>query len=155
MKTREHHYRLQVNWTGNRGSGTANYTAYSRDHEISAEGKPVIKGSSDPVFRGDSTRYNPEELLLAALSTCHMLSCLHLCADAGVIVVGYEDQPTGLMVLDGTGGGRFHEVVLHPLVRLANEEAAVRLPALHERAHELCFIASSVNFPVRCEPRSG
>jgi organic hydroperoxide reductase OsmC/OhrA len=153
MRTREHHYRLQVSWTGNRGSGTVSYTAYSRDHEISAEGKPVLQGSSDPVFRGDSTRYNPEELLLAALSACHMLSFLHLCADAGVIVVAYEDQPNGLMVLDGTGGGRFHEAVLHPLVRLANEDVAARLAELHERAHELCFIASSVNFPVRCEPR--
>jgi len=113
----------------------------------------VLQGSSDPVFRGDSKRYNPEELLLAALSTCHMLSFLHLCAEAGVIVVGYEDEPSGVMVLDGSGGGRFHEAVLHPMVRLANADAAARLPALHERAHELCFIAASVNFTVRCEPR--
>jgi organic hydroperoxide reductase OsmC/OhrA len=148
----EHRYRLQLNWCGNRGSGTSAYTAYSRAHEIRAEGKPVLLGSADPSFRGDADRYNPEELLLAALASCHMLWFLHLCADAGVIVLGYEDRPSGLMVVDASGGGRFHEVLLQPAVNLAAPRSGSDLARLHERAHALCFIANSVNFPVRCEP---
>ncbi len=147
MTLREHRYRLQLQWTGDRGSGTSGYRDYARDYEIRAEGKPTLTGSSDPAFRGDATRYNPEELLVAALSSCHMLSFLHLCADAGVIVIGYQDQPTGLMVQDEAGSGRFREVVLHPLVTLANDADAARLGQLHERAHELCFIAKLSQLP--------
>lgn len=148
----EHRYRLQLSWRGNLGSGTSGYGAYSRAHEIHAEGKPVLSGSSDPSFRGDADRYNPEELLLAALAACHMLWFLHLCTDAGVIVLGYEDQPSGVMVVEPSGGGRFREALLRPAVTLAAASDAAWLAQLHERAHALCFIANSVNFPVRCEP---
>lgn len=148
----EHHYRLQLSWSGNLGSGTSSYRAYSRAHEIRAEGKPVLAGSADPSFRGDTDRYNPEELLLAALAACHMLWFLHLCADAGVVVLAYEDRPSGVMLLEACGGGRFREVLLAPAVVLAAAIDPTRLSQLHERAHALCFIANSVNFPVRCEP---
>ncbi len=152
MSGREHRYCIELEWSGNRGTGTSAYHAYSRAHEIRAPGKPPLPGSSDPGFRGDAGRYNPEELLVAALSACHMLWFLHLCADAGVTVMGYRDQPSGVMVEDQTGGGRFREVVLHPLVTLAMAADEARLGALHARAHALCFIANSVNFEVRCEP---
>ena len=148
----EHRYRLQLSWRGDLGRGTSDYRAYSRAHEIRAEGKAVLLGSADPSFRGDSDRYNPEELLLASLAACHMLWFLHLCTDAGVVVRAYEDQPSALMVVEVSGGGRFREALLQPAVTLAAPADAARLAQLHERAHELCFIANSVNFPVRCEP---
>lgn len=149
---REHTYRIELAWTGNLGEGTRSYTSYSRSHELRVEGKPPLAASSDPLFRGDPTRYNPEELLVASLSSCHMLWYLHLCADAGVLVIGYSDHATGTMEETGAGG-RFLEVTLRPLVVIAagsDEDLAARL---HERAHAHCFIASSVNFPVLCEPR--
>lgn len=149
---REHAYEIDVTWTGNRGTGTSAYQAYSRNHEIAASGKPTLPGSSDPAFRGDCTRYNPEELLVAALSTCHMLAYLHLCADAGVVVTGYVDRACGVMTETADGGGRFVEVVLHPEIMLADERHRDRAMMLHDDAHHHCFIASSVNFPVRCEP---
>jgi organic hydroperoxide reductase OsmC/OhrA len=148
-----HHYTVHVKWTGNRGQGTSDYRAYSRNHEIAAAGKPPIPGSSDPTFRGDPQRYNPEELLVSSLSTCHMLWYLHLCADAKIIVLEYVDEASGTMVEDADGGGRFTDVILRPNVAIASGGDLERAEALHERAHHLCFIANSVNFPVRCEAR--
>ncbi|WP_030176379.1 OsmC family protein [Spirillospora albida] len=148
---RAHRYEVDVVWTGDLGSGTSGYRDYARAHEVSGEGKPVILGSSDPAFRGDPGRWNPEELLVASLAQCHMLWFLHLCSADGVIVTGYADRPRGTMVETPDGGGRFEEVVLRPKVIVAMEEQAARTGALHERAHELCFIANSVDFPVRHE----
>jgi organic hydroperoxide reductase OsmC/OhrA len=147
-----HAFEVSVRWTGNTGAGTSAYTAYQRSHEIYAEGKPVIPGSSDPAFRGDGTRYNPEELLVASLSTCHMLWFLHLCADAGVVVTGYEDKASGTMRLTDDGGGHFEEVTLRPAVTVRKGCDTQLAQSLHERAHHLCFIANSMNFPVRAEP---
>jgi organic hydroperoxide reductase OsmC/OhrA len=150
-----HHFQVTTTWTGNRGSGTSGYRAYGRDHEIVAEGKlSAIPGSSSPVYRGDKDRYNPEELLVAALSACHMLWVLHLCADAGIVVNDYRDEAKGDMELNPDGSGQFSEVVLRPILRIADVSRAHELDAIHHRAHELCFIARSVNFPVRCEPRT-
>lgn len=149
---RAHAYEVSVRWTGNRGEGTATYAGYDRAHEIRAEGKPVLAGSSDPAFRGDATRYNPEELLVASLAACHMLWYLHLCADAGIVVSEYEDAAVGRMEFRGDGGGRFVEVVLRPSVTIRPEDDGATARTLHDRAHALCFIANSVNFPVRCEP---
>lgn len=149
---KEHRYAVEVKWTGNLGQGTSGYRAYSRDHEISATEKAAIPGSADPAFRGNSNRYNPEDLLVSSLSACHMLWYLHLCAEAKIIVLEYLDQASGLMVETPDGGGRFKEVVLRPQVIIAaggNTEYAIHL---HDRAHHLCFIANSVNFTVRCEP---
>ncbi len=148
---KEHGYLVQVRWTGNLGQGTNNYRSYSRDHEILAAGKTALAGSSDPAFRGDSARYNPEELLVSSLSACHMLWYLHCCAEAGIIVVEYLDEASGVMMETPDGGGRFKEVILRPQVAISggDPELAERL---HEKSHQLCFIANSVNFPVRCEP---
>jgi len=153
MSRGEHRYIVQLAWTGNKGDGTSSYRSYERSHVIAVPGKPPIPGSSDPAFRGDRTRYNPEELLVASLSSCHMLWYLHLCADAGIVVTQYSDEALGTMVETPDGGGRFAEVLLRPAVMIALGGDAERAMQLHHRAHELCFIASSVNFPVRCEGR--
>lgn len=149
----EHTYTVRVEWTGNQGEGTRGYRAYGRDHEIMAAGKPLIPGSSDPAFRGDRSRYNPEDLLVASLSACHMLWYLHLCANAGIVVTGYADDARGTMAETSDSGGHFTEVVLRPIVTVREGADPAVAVALHERAHHLCFIANSVNFPVRCEPK--
>lgn len=150
--TKTHCYEVEVSWTGNLGSGTAGYREYSRNHEITVPGKPVLQGSSDPHFRGDPTRYNPEELLVGSLAACQMLWYLHLCADAGIVVTDYQDRATGTMIESEDGGGRFQEVVLAPRVKVREGADLKVAAALHEEAHQKCFIASSVNFEVRCEP---
>ena len=143
---KSHSYKLSISWTGNRGTGTSDYRSYSRDHIVSADGKPDIPASSDPAFRGDAAKYNPEELLLASLSGCHMLWFLHLCANSGITVTGYTDNPTGTMTEAENGSGRFKEVTLHPRVTIADEAMLEKLDELHAKAHEYCFIANSVNF---------
>lgn len=150
MAGQEHHYSVKVTWTGNRGTGTTGYRDYDRDHTLSAEGKPDIAGSSDPAFRGDSARWNPEELLVGSLSACHKLWYLHFCAVSGVVVSDYVDIAEGTMVMGKDGAGHFSEVVLKPVVTITKGDPAVA-QELHEDAHEKCFIARSVNFPVRIE----
>lgn len=148
---RTHRYAVTVTWTGNRGAGTAQYRGYSRDHVLSAPGKPEIAGSSDPAFLGDAARWNPEELLVGALSACHKLWYLHLCASHGIVVTGYEDRAEGTMIEDHQRGGWFTGVVLRPKVTLRPGDDVARALSLHEAAHGKCFIANSVNFPVRIE----
>lgn len=152
MSGREHHYQVTITWTGNRGTGTSGYRDFERAHEITAPGKPAIAGSSDPSFRGDPARWNPEELLVAALSACHKLWYLHLAAEAGVIVLAYEDAAEGTMLQDRDGGGRFTCVVLKPEVTLAAGADLATAERLHGEAHAKCFIANSVNFPVEHQP---
>jgi organic hydroperoxide reductase OsmC/OhrA len=149
---REHRYTVEIEWTGNRDTGTSGYRAYGRDHVATAPGKPAIPGSSDPSFRGDAGRWNPEELLVVSLSQCHMLWYLHLASEAGIVVVEYRDVPEGVMAETADGGGRFVSVVLKPQIVLAEGSDPARAQALHHAAHEKCFIANSVNFPVGCEP---
>ena len=148
---REHTYSVTVTWTGNTGTGTSGYRDYARAHEISAEGKPAIAASSDPVFRGDRARWNPEELLVAALSGCHQLSYLHLCAVAGIVVTEYMDHAEGVMVETPDGSAQFTRVVLRPKVTVAAGSDVAKAKELHHEAHEKCFIARSVNFPVENE----
>ena len=150
--TTDHAYTVTVTWTGNRGTGTSAYREYDRAHEVSALGKPVLPGSSDPAFQGDRARYNPEEMLVASLSSCHMLWYLHLCSEAGIRVLEYVDCAEGVMQEARTGEGRFVEVVLQPDVLLAPGADRLRARALHEDAHRKCFIANSVNFLVRHDP---
>jgi len=145
----EHRYALHSRWTGNRGGGTSGYGDYDRAVTLSVDGKPDLAASSDRPFRGDPAKWNPEDLLLAALSECHLLSYLHACVQAGVVVVSYEDDATGLMTEDGRGGGAFTEVVLHPRVEVADASMIAAAEAAHAQAHDWCFIANSVNFPVR------
>lgn len=145
---KQHQYAVNILWTGNEGTGTRSYASYRRDHEITVAGKPPIQGSSDPAFRGDQARYNPEELLVASLSSCHMLWYLHLCAINGIVVLEYRDEAGGTLQEESDGGGAFVRVVLKPRVTLAKGGNRDQALALHEKAHHLCFIARSVAFPV-------
>ena len=150
---RTHVYELTVTWTGNLGSGTSGYRSYDREHEVTAHRRPILLGSSDPSFRGDATRWSPEQLLVAALSQCHMLWYLHLAADRGVVVNEYVDHPVGVMTEDATGLGQFTGVTLRPIVGVAAASMVVTARATHADANAMCFIARSVRFPVRHEPR--
>lgn len=149
--SRDHHYEVEVRWTGNTGSGTTSYRDFSRSHEMRVDGKPVLTGSADPAFRGDTTQWNPEELVVSALSECHMLWFLHLAAVAGVVVTEYRDAATATMSMERSGAGQFTEVVLHPEVTVRDPAMVDKLAGLHANANEKCFIARSVNFPVRHE----
>ena len=149
---KQHNYEVQVKWTGNAGEGTKTYRGYRRDHTITVEGKPQILGSSDPSFRGDASRYNPEDLLVASLSACHMLSYLHLCAVNHVTVLDYGDAAHGLMEENRDGSAQFTRVTLRPRVTISPGDDQAKALALHADAHHLCFIARSVNFPVDVTP---
>lgn len=146
-----HVYQVDLQWTGNLGLGTSHYQSYDRSCEITGAGKPPILGSSDPAFRGDSTRYNPEELLISSLSACHLLWYLHLCAQASIVVIDYRDSPRGTMIETEDGGGHFSEVILKPRVTVTADSNPDLAEDLHAQAHHLCFIANSMNFPVRWE----
>lgn len=148
-----HTYEVAIEWTGNLGSGTESYRSYSRAHEVLVAGKTPIAGSSDPAFRGDPTRWNPEELLVASVAQCHMLWYLHLCVVGGVTVVDYADRAHGVMTMDASGGGgQFTEITLRPEVTVADASMVEKARALHGDVDALCFIARSVNFPIRHEP---
>jgi len=151
----QHNYTVTVKWTGNTGSGTDNYLNYERSHSIDIEEKKTIAGSSDPAFRGDKTKYSPEDLLVSSLSACHMLWYLHLCSEEGVIVVDYVDNASGIMIETINGGGKFTEVTLNPVVTVADESMIDKANELHPKANKLCFIANSVNFPVKHNPTAG
>ncbi|MBU4466069.1 MAG: OsmC family protein [Actinobacteria bacterium] len=148
----EHRYSVAATWTGDRGTGTSGYRDYDRSVTLEIAGKPELLASADRPFRGDPARWNPEDLLLAALAECHLLSYLHACVTAGVVVVAYRDDATGTMLEDGHGGGAFTEVILHPEVTVADASMVDAAMAAHRQANEWCFIANSVNFPVRHEP---
>ncbi|MEM7299324.1 MAG: OsmC family protein [Bacteroidota bacterium] len=149
---RDHHYQINLRWTGNRGAGTLDYRVYDRSYEIEVSGKPVFKGSSDPAFRGDESLYNPEDMLVMSLSACHMLWYLHLCAVSGIVVTDYRDEAKGTMKEQKGGEGAFTEVTLYPKVTIANAAKQEQAIALHKQANEKCFIANSVKFPVHHQP---
>jgi organic hydroperoxide reductase OsmC/OhrA len=152
---RTHRYETTVRWTGNLGEGTATYRGYSRNHEIHAEHKSAsIAGSSDPLFRGDRTRYNPEELVVAAASACHMLWVLHLCADAGLVVTAYEDNPVGEQMEHADGSGEFNRITLRPKIELTDPSRAAELGKIHERVHALCAVARTLRCEVRVAPEN-
>ncbi len=152
-KTRIHTYQVTNHWTGNLGTGTSTYRSYSRDHELSGAGKDgPIPGSSDPAYRGNRSRYNPEELLLGALSSCHMLWVLHLCADAGIVITSYTDEPVGELRENEDGSGEFTRVMLRPQMVITDASRIAEAVEVHARAHKVCAIARSVNFSVEHEP---
>jgi organic hydroperoxide reductase OsmC/OhrA len=146
---KDHHYLVKTEWTGNRGSGTLDYRAYTRDHTISAAGKSeTISGSSDPAFRGDNKRYNPEELFVSSLSACHMLWYLHLASVNGITVLEYVDNAEGTMAEDADGTGRFSSVTLQPRIVIAQADKVARARELHQEAGAKCFLANSVNLKI-------
>jgi len=150
---KQHHYKATIEWTGNTGTGTDHYKNYKRSHRIVIDGKADIEGSSDPAFLGDSTKHNPEDLLLASLSSCHMLWYLHFCSVHKIIVEEYVDYATGIMVEEESGKGYFKEVTLSPSVRVKDSAMIDLAIELHKKASEYCFIANSVNFPVLHHPK--
>jgi organic hydroperoxide reductase OsmC/OhrA len=154
MKTNRHNYTLELNWTGNTGDSTSSYSSYERSYIIQTENKSQLEGSSDPVFRGDSSKYNPEELFLAAVSSCHMLWYLHLCSEEGILVKTYQDKPEGRMSLNSNGSGQFDKITLKPKITIGNSSSEMLKKAerLHEKANEMCFIANSCNFEIVHEP---
>lgn len=149
---KQHHYHITTNWTGNTGVGTTTYASYQRSHDILVDNKPTIAASSDPAFLGDSTKYNPEELLLASISSCHMLWYLHLCATEGIVVVQYQDKAEGTMLEEKNGAGKFSSVTLQPNVVVKEKQMIERANQLHSKANEYCFIANSLNFKVLHQP---
>lgn len=143
-----HHYEINLEWTGNQGTGTSSYSGYARDYSISADGKPTILGSSDPAFLGDSARYNPEDMFLASIASCHMLWFLHLASAAGIIVVSYQDKASGVMNTNPDGSGEFTSVTLSPSLMVTDVSRAEEAKALHDKVGGLCFIARSINVPI-------
>lgn len=151
---RTHTYEIATTWTGDRGHGTTDYRAYDRSYDTVSPGRPLLTGSADPAFRGDPRQWNPELLLVASLSQCHLLWYLHLCAVNDVVVVDYRDAAHGTMREDDTGAARFTDVLLRPVVTVTDVDMVERATALHVEANARCFIAASVSFPVRHEART-
>ena len=149
---KEHNYKSTVEWTGNKGAGTFDYRSYSRSHIIMIEGKPNLQGSSDSSFRGEKDKHNPEDLFLASLSSCHMLWYLHLCSEAGVIVMKYVDHAIGIMEIRSDGSGQFKNVTLYPKIIISSASNLELAESLHAEAHSKCFIANSCNFKIDCNP---
>jgi organic hydroperoxide reductase OsmC/OhrA len=149
---RQHDYSATIKWTGNNGKGTSNYNNFERDHSISNNNKPDILCSADPAFLGDKTKYNPEELLLASLSSCHMLWYLHLCSESNIVVTKYYDNATGIMIEKTDGSGCFSKVTLNPTIIVTENLMIEKAIELHKKANELCFIANSVNFKIFHKP---
>ncbi len=149
----DHDYLVQVQWRGNLGTGTSGYRDYTRDTEITAEGMPVILGSADAPFHGSTERWNPELLLLAALSQCHLLSYLYVALKNGIVVESYSDSISGILRTTPEGGGSFVSATLRPVVTISQGDPELA-ESLHAEANRLCFIASSVSFPLSHEPRT-
>jgi organic hydroperoxide reductase OsmC/OhrA len=148
----EHHYKLTATWNGNKGSGTSGLRTYDRSHTVSIKGKPELHLTTDNPAVGDKTKLNPEDLLVTAISSCHMLSYLYVCALEGIVIHDYTDNATGIMIEIESGGGSFKEVTLNPVFTVENESMMQRAIELHHKAHEICYIANSVNFEVKCKP---
>ena len=129
-----HDYKARLVWEGNLGDGTTSYTGYGRKYRLKIDGKPDIIGSADPIFRGDANVYNPEDLFVAALSSCHLLSYLALCARSKINVIAYEDDAMGTLLLRPDGGGKFESVTLRPSVTIAAGSDEKRALELHETA---------------------
>ncbi len=149
---KEHIYDIKILWTGNLGEGTQTYHSYSRNYTIASDGKKTIHASSDPLFKGDSDKYNPEELLLAAISSCHMLWYLHLCSENEIVVISYSDSSQGVMGVNADGGGQFNSVTLRPEITISDKSKKALAESLHAKAHKKCFISNSLNFPVTINP---
>ncbi|MET4083266.1 organic hydroperoxide reductase OsmC/OhrA [Pedobacter sp. UYP30] len=150
--SKNHLYKTRVTWTGNKGSGTMDYRSYDRDYMISIDGKIDIPGSSDSIFLGDKSKYNPEDLLLASVSSCHMLWYLHLCSKNEVVVIEYKDEAVGMMEEVEDGSGKFKEITLFPKVIIADKAHLSLAQSLHKEANKMCFIANSLNFPIEHKP---
>jgi organic hydroperoxide reductase OsmC/OhrA len=149
---KSHYYQSQIKWTGNTGKGTKSYTSYERSYDIIINGKPTLKGSADPAFKGDSKLHNPEDLFLSSISSCHMLWYLHLCAENNITVIDYTDNATAEMQLTSEGKGQFTKATIKPEVIILERDKIELAKKLHKKANEFCFIANSCNFPINHHP---
>lgn len=149
----QHDYVSRIEWTGNRGQGTRTYRGYDRTWNVVIPGKPTIACSNDPLLGGNPALHNPEDLLLSALAACHMLWYLHLASSAGLTVMAYTDDPIGIGESTPDGAGRFVEAVLRPCITLAAGDSVAEADRIHREIHRVCFVARSVNFPVRYQAR--
>ncbi len=149
---REHQYKTNLVWVGNKGSGTMDYRSYDRNFVVAFAGKKDLEGSSDSVFLGDKTKYNPEDLLLASVSSCHMLWFLHLCSENGIVVIEYKDNAIGTMTENADGSGQFKAIVLYPDVLISSSAQIEKANSLHQEVSKMCFIANSLNFMVKHMP---
>jgi organic hydroperoxide reductase OsmC/OhrA len=148
----QHNYKITTEWTGNKGDGNKNVRTYDRSHTVSIQGKPELFLTTDNAAVGDKSKLNPEDLLVSAISSCHMLSYLYACAMEGIVITSYIDHATGIMIENSSGGGNFKEVTLNPICYVADESMVAKAIELHHKAHEICYIANSVNFEVMCNP---
>jgi len=148
----KHHYEVNVKWEGNNAEGTKNIRTYTRNHIAKIGNKPELHLTTDNKAVGDANKLNPEDLLVTAIASCHMLSYLYVCSLDGIVVLDYTDKANGLMTEKEKGGGSFDVVELNPVVIVADESMIEKAIELHHKAHEICYIANSVNFEVRCNP---
>lgn len=149
---KEHHYKLTTTWTGDSAAGNKNIRTYDRSHTVVIPGKPELQLTTDNAAVGDKSKLNPEDLLVSALSSCHMLSYLYVCSLEGIVITEYADNASGIMIENDKGGGSFKEVTLNPVCKVAEASMIPRAIELHHKAHEICYIANSVNFEVKCNP---
>jgi organic hydroperoxide reductase OsmC/OhrA len=149
---KNHHYKSKIEWTGNTGESTKSYRSYERNYTVSVDGKAEIKGSSDPAFLGNPELHNPEDLLLASVSSCHLLWYLHFCSTHKILVLEYVDFAEGTMIESENGSGKFTEIILKPKILVEKKDMLEKAIQLHQKANEYCFIANSLNFKVKHEP---
>ncbi len=147
-----HEYKLSLTWTGNEGKGTADLSSYKRSYQSAVEGKPILEGSADPSYMGDPTKWNPEEMLLSSVASCQMLWYLGLCAMKKIAVTKYKDSPEGVVTTEAGGGGTFTEIILRPQIEISDAAQLEVAKSLHEEAHKKCFVANSLNCPIKIEP---
>ncbi|MEO8535864.1 MAG: OsmC family protein [Flavobacterium sp.] len=146
--TPKHTFKATANWTSKQNPEDSTKRFYSKSHKISIEGKPVLNVSAAKAFKGDPELYNPEDLLLSSLVSCHMMSYLYVCSQNGIEVLKYLDNAEATLEVNPDGSGRFTEVRLNPKVVIADSDKIQLALELHKKANQLCFIANSCNFPV-------
>lgn len=144
----KHLFKAAINWTSKQNPPDSTKRFYSKSHQIKIEGKPVLEVSAAKAFKGDPELYNPEDLLLSSLVSCHMMSYLYVCSQNGIEVLEYSDNAEATLEVSPNGSGRFVAAKLYPKVKILNPEQIQLALDLHQKANELCFIANSCNFPV-------
>lgn len=146
--TFKHTFKAEANWTSKKDITDSSKRFYNKSHQVKIEGKPILDVSAAKAFKGDPELYNPEDLLLSSLVSCHMMSYLYVCSQNGIEVLEYSDNAEAALEVNPDGSGRFVEVKLFPKVKISNPDQIELALNLHFKANQLCFIANSCNFPV-------
>lgn len=148
----KHIFKVALSWFSTEKVASPKSKVYSKSHHISIEGKSDLAISAAKAFKGDPSLYNPEDLLLSSLVSCHMMSYLYLCDQNNIEVISYTDHAEAILEVNSDASGRFVEVILKPAVVILNPEQIALALDLHKKANQLCFIANSCNFPVMHMP---